>query len=258
MPCLSTAGRGLTSKRTPSPSPPCDGQFHRLARCGIRSKRSHRRRSLRASPASTSHADVRAAAERCIGTGYRSRPRTEELAWFACARAAMPAWLRMLNCVMFADSSAMFASRMRLSAACVLTTCDGARLMANVQPVLQRADRVLHVAERADRGLDLRQRRLRLRHRGERQLRDAEVGRSRRPTCVPADRAVAGRDEHRERRAGGRQAGDRRFTVDFRGQRVELGRQLGDVAPRRRPRPPGSPASPSGRARSRCWPARCP
>ena len=61
---------------------------------------------------------------------YRRSDRTADVDWLACARAAMPAWFRMLNRVRFADSSAMFASRIRLSAALVLTICDCARLMA--------------------------------------------------------------------------------------------------------------------------------
>src|SRR6476660_7682411 len=65
------------------------------------------------------------------GHDYRSSDRTAALVWFACAKAAMPLWFRMLNRVMLADSSAMFASRMRLSAALVFTICDCARLMAN-------------------------------------------------------------------------------------------------------------------------------
>ena len=43
----------------------------------------------------------------------------------------MPVWLRMLNRVMFADSSATFASRMRLSAAFLLVICDCASVIAN-------------------------------------------------------------------------------------------------------------------------------
>src|SRR5690606_25342287 len=62
---------------------------------------------------------------------YRSSDSTDADVWFACARAAMPLWLRMLNRVMLAVSSAMFASRMRLSAALLLTTCDCASEIAN-------------------------------------------------------------------------------------------------------------------------------
>ena len=69
-----------------------------------------------------------------VGAGSRGRlPQEREdrrVDWFACARAAMPDWFRMLNRVRFADSSAMFASRMRLSAALLLTICDCARLIA--------------------------------------------------------------------------------------------------------------------------------
>src|SRR5262245_60389220 len=61
---------------------------------------------------------------------YRSSDRTADVDWLACARAARPDWFRMLNRVRFADSSAMFASRMRLSAARVLVICDCARLTA--------------------------------------------------------------------------------------------------------------------------------
>ena len=61
---------------------------------------------------------------------YRRSDRTADVDWLACARAARPDWFRMLNRVRFADSSAMLASRMRLSAARVLTICDCARLMA--------------------------------------------------------------------------------------------------------------------------------
>ena len=53
----------------------------------------------------------------------------------------MPLCVRMLYLVMFADSSATLASRIRLSAALLLTTCDCARPMANWQPVLEGADR---------------------------------------------------------------------------------------------------------------------
>ena|SRR6187399_43903 len=61
---------------------------------------------------------------------YRRSDRTADVDWLACARAARPDWFRMLNRVRLADSSAMLASRMRLSAARVLTICDCARLMA--------------------------------------------------------------------------------------------------------------------------------
>ena len=52
---------------------------------------------------------------------YRRSDSTADVDWFACARAARPLWLRIENRVRFADSSAMFASRMRLSAALLLT-----------------------------------------------------------------------------------------------------------------------------------------
>src|SRR5690606_29812632 len=61
---------------------------------------------------------------------YRSSDSTACVEPFACARAAMPDWFRMLNRVRLADSSAMLASRMRLSAALLFTICDCARLMA--------------------------------------------------------------------------------------------------------------------------------
>ena len=61
---------------------------------------------------------------------YRSRDSTDAVDWFACARAARPACDRMLNRVMFADSSATLASRIRLSAAWVLTVCDCASEIA--------------------------------------------------------------------------------------------------------------------------------
>src|SRR5262245_49595981 len=61
---------------------------------------------------------------------YRRSARTDALVAFACANAAIPLWLRMLYRVRFADSSAMLASRIRLSAAFLLTTCEVARLIA--------------------------------------------------------------------------------------------------------------------------------
>ena len=61
---------------------------------------------------------------------YRRSERTADVDWLAWARAAIPDWFRMLNRVRLADSSAMFASRMRLSAARLLTICDCARLIA--------------------------------------------------------------------------------------------------------------------------------
>src|SRR5262245_46348632 len=48
---------------------------------------------------------------------YRSSARTAAVLEFACARAATPLWVRMLYFVRFDDSSAMLASRIRLSAA---------------------------------------------------------------------------------------------------------------------------------------------
>src|SRR4029077_12328130 len=62
---------------------------------------------------------------------YLKSERTACELWLACDSAAMPLWVRMLNFVMLADSSAMFASRSRLSAAWVLTDCDCASPMAN-------------------------------------------------------------------------------------------------------------------------------
>ena len=61
---------------------------------------------------------------------YRSSVNTAEVAWLAWAKAAMPLWFRMLKRVRLADSSAMFASRIRLSAALMFTDCDCASEMA--------------------------------------------------------------------------------------------------------------------------------
>src|SRR5690606_10013805 len=55
---------------------------------------------------------------------YRRSDRTACVEPFAWARAAMPDWFRMLNRVRLADSSAMLASRIRLSAALLFTICD--------------------------------------------------------------------------------------------------------------------------------------
>ena len=53
---------------------------------------------------------------------YPRRDSTDVVEALAWARAAIPLWFRMLNRVRLADSSAMFASRIRLSAARLLTT----------------------------------------------------------------------------------------------------------------------------------------
>ena len=61
---------------------------------------------------------------------YPSSAKTEPVDALAWARAAMPLWFRMLNRVRLADSSAMFASRIRLSAARLFTTWFRARPIA--------------------------------------------------------------------------------------------------------------------------------
>src|SRR5690242_21873910 len=61
---------------------------------------------------------------------YRRRARIAELAWLAWASDAMPLWFRMLYFVRFADSWAMLASRIRLSAAVLLVICELPRAIA--------------------------------------------------------------------------------------------------------------------------------
>ena len=108
----------------------CDWRTHRsisLAKCGPAAV-SLPDNAGPPSAAKTGRARA-VAASRVMTTGAATGPTRSTGS--PAPRAAMPVWFRMLKRVRFADSSAMLASRMRLSAAFVLTTCDCARLMAN-------------------------------------------------------------------------------------------------------------------------------
>ena len=66
----------------------------------------------------------------CRFTSYVKSESTAPDDPFAWANAARPLWFRILKRVSCADSVAMFASRIRLSAARLLTTWFLVRLMA--------------------------------------------------------------------------------------------------------------------------------
>ena len=142
----------------------------------------------------------------------------------------MPLCVRMLNLVMLADSSAMLASRIRLSAALLLTDLRLRQADGERQPVLERADRCPARCRAADGGRDGGDRGRRVGRRVDREAVDVEAGGACRPRAiVPPTTPLAPSLLTNTEKPAAVEPGDVRFAVDFRRARPELGVQLGAV-----------------------------